>query len=87
LQRCGDLLLLRVELIDTMDGARICAAHARRRALPGVRCETELSRSILRQIKPTLEPAISRMTSRSTAVPERRAGVLLERSTPIRGER
>jgi DNA-binding winged helix-turn-helix (wHTH) protein len=74
LQRCDDLLLLRTELIDTRDGAQICGAHARRMAQPGVHCDAELARSILRQIQPVLarSSAKSRMAPQPILVTERR---------------
>jgi TolB-like protein len=50
----GKALFLRMELIDVADGAQLCGAHAEQTAQPGLHCEDELAREILRQIKPVL---------------------------------
>jgi len=47
-------LFLRMELIDVADGAQLCGAHVEQIALPGMHCEDEFAREILRQIKPVL---------------------------------
>ena len=47
-------LFLRMELIDVADGAQLCGAHAEQIAQPGMHCEDELAREILRQIEPVL---------------------------------
>ena len=47
-------LFLRMELIDVADGAQLCGAHVEKIAQPGMHCEDEFAREILRQIKPVL---------------------------------
>jgi DNA-binding winged helix-turn-helix (wHTH) protein len=69
LERTGDLLVLRVESIDTADGAQICAAQAERKSLPGAHCETALFRSILHQIKPRLARSMGRTEAPPASVP------------------
>jgi len=67
-------LFLRMELIDVADGAQLCGAHVKRKALPGMHCENEFAREILRQIKPVLVRSSAKvgMPHKSMFVPERR---------------
>jgi DNA-binding winged helix-turn-helix (wHTH) protein len=67
-------LFLRMELIDVADGAQLCGAHVKRKALPGMHCEDALAREILRQIKSVLvrSSAKVRVPHKSMFVPERR---------------
>ena len=67
-------LFLRMELIDVADGAQLCGAHVKRKALPRMHCEDGFAREILRQIKPVLvrSSAKVRMPHKSMFVPERR---------------
>jgi DNA-binding winged helix-turn-helix (wHTH) protein len=67
-------LFLRMELIDVTDGAQLCGAHVKRKVLPGMHCEDEFAREILRQIKPVLVRSSAKvgMPHKSMFVPERR---------------
>jgi DNA-binding winged helix-turn-helix (wHTH) protein len=85
---CGELtqhdtvLFLRVELIDVADGAQLCGAHAEQIAQPGMHCEDELAREILRQIKPVLvrSSAKVKVVDKPVLMLERRASFDRRRS-------
>jgi hypothetical protein len=61
LTRHGEVLHLRMELIDVADGRQIRGAHAEGIARESVRCEVELAEGILRQIVPVLVRGSSKM--------------------------
>ncbi len=75
-------LFLRMELIDVADGAQLCGAHAEQIAQPGMHCEDELAREILRQIKPVLvrSSAKVKVVDKPVLMLERRASFDRRRS-------
>ncbi len=75
-------VFLRMELIDVADGAQLCGAHAEQIAQPGMHCEDELAREILRQIKPVLvrSSAKVKVVDKPVLMLERRASFDRRRS-------
>ena len=58
LLRREDTLSLSVELIDVSDGSLLCGAYSEVAELTGSRCEEQLTRDVLQQLRPMLVPRV-----------------------------